>query len=458
MNTGFKNLLVRYLIIYFPLSRFSIYKSFGVNYVLNNKTTNRHLINLTKNIYKKIIKIKSKNYFLKFKYKKILIGDLIYDSYLRFKVRHTADIRSREFQEFIYKQILIFAYWINIFKKNKISAVVLSHEVYSLAFPLRVAASHNIPTYIPTLTSINLFNNKRYYALDSKAYNQNFLNLKKKQKKNFLNFSKIKIKEKFNSKSEFYDEFGKIDELSKSITKNKFIFRNKNNSENYFLMNKKKNIVIYAHCFYDAPHVVKHMFEDFYDWLDFLGKVSQQTDYNWYIKPHPHTLSPKLSKVVFDNLLKKYPKFNILDNNVTTGEILIFSDLILTIYGSAAFEFAYFKKKVVLGSSFSHYKNYNFCLQPKNKKEYIHLIKNFANINIKFDRKEIYQFYLNSVLSFFNPFDILSERKNLKMNFFKTRIFKSLLDNFDERKHLLFLNSCDNFVKFKKFRLTQFPN
>jgi len=457
-DSSLRNLLVRCLIIFFPLSRFSIYKSFGVNNILNNKLTNRNLVNLANKIYKQIIKIKSTNYFLKFKYQKVLIGDLIYDSYLRSKAKHTADIRSREFQEFVFQQILIFAYWKNIFKKNKISAVVLSHEVYSLAFPLRLAASQNISSYIATLTSINLFNNKRYYSLDSKVFNQNFLNLNMKQKKNYLDFSKKKIKEKFNSKSEFYDEFSKIDVLSKSIKKNKFIFSNKIKSKNNILKNKKKNIIIFSHCFYDAPHVVKHLFADFYDWLDFLGKVSNQTDYNWFIKTHPHTLNPKLSKIVFDNLLEKYPKFNILDKNSSAKEILANSDLILTIYGSAAYEFAYFKKKVVLASPYSHYKNYNFCLQPKNKQEYFNIIKNFDKINIKFDRKEIYQFYFNSVLSFFNPFNLLSERKNLKKDFFKTRIFNSLIDKFDARKHFLYLKCVDEFVKSKKFRLTQLPN
>ena len=456
-NSGFKSLLTRYAIIFFPLSRFSIYKSFGVSSVLNNKLNNIQLINLTNKIYKKITQVSSKKYFLQFRYENVLIGDLIYDSFLRFEAKHTTHIKNPEFKKFVYQQILIFAYWLNIFKKYKISALVLSHTVYMLALPLRIAVTRNVPSYIATLTSINLYNNKRCYEFDDQAINQNFINLNKDIKKKYLEYSKKKIKEKFNAKSKFFVVLSKIDESSILIKKNKFIFWIKNNN-NLILNNKKKNIIIYAHCFYDAPHIVRHLFLDFYDWLDFLGKVSIQTDYNWFIKLHPHTLNPQLSNIVFEDLLKKYPKFNILDKKITTGEIITKADLILTIYGSAAFEFAYFKKKVLLGSPYTHYKNYNFCLQPKNKKQYLYFIKNLGKIKIKFNQKEIYQFYLNAVLSHTNPFNILSERKNLNKDFFRPRIFKSLIDKFDEKKHILFSDNCSKFVRSKKFRLIDFPN
>lgn len=457
-NTDLKSLLVRFVIFFFPLSRFSIYKSFGVTNVLNNNLNDIKLINLASYIYKSVAKINSKNFFLKFKHDKVLLGDLIYDSYLRWKAVHTVDITSYQFQKFVYQQILIFAYWKNIFKKNQISSLVLSHTVYSLAIPLRVAARYNIPSYIATLTSINLYNKKRYYELDADAFNQNFIDLNKKQKKKYLKYSKKKIDEKFNPNSKFYDEFGKVDQLSKLIKKNKFIFKTKDISDNFFFKNGKKNIIIYAHCFYDAPHVVKHLFSDFYEWLVFLGKASEVTNYNWFIKTHPHTLNPKLSSIVFDDLIKKYPKLNILDKNISTKEIVSYADLILTIYGSVAFELAYFKKKVLLGSPHSQYKNYNFCAQPKNKKEYLYAIKNLDKIKVKTDKKEIYQFYLNSVLNYFNPFGILSERNNLNSDFFTPRIFKSLITKFNERKHILFLDNCNKFVISKKFRLIHFTN
>jgi len=455
-NTGLKSLIIRYLIILFPLSRFSLYKSFGVDNVLSNKQTNIQTINLTKKIYRKIVKVSSKKSFLQFKYKNVLIGDLIYDSFLRFKHLHTTDIKNLKFQKFVYQQILIFAYWINIFKKYKISAVVLSHTVYFLAFPLRIAASRNIPSYIATVSSLNLYNNKRYYEFDSKAYNQNFTYLNKDTKKKYLKYTKKKIKEKFNPRSEFFDESIRTDELAQLIKKNKFDFKIRNNNKEFFLNNKKKNIIIMAHCFYDAPHVIKHLFLDFYDWLDFLGKVSNQTNYNWFIKSHPHTLNPYLSNKAFKDLLKKYPKFNIIDSKITTGEIISNADLILTIYGTVGFEFAYFKKKVILGSPYSQYKNYNFCLQPKNKKKYLYLIKNFDKIKVKFDKKEIYRFYFNNVLSYTNPFNLLSERKNLNKDFFNPRIFKSLIDKFDEKKHILFSDNCNKFIESKKFRFTDF--
>ena len=48
---------------------------------------------------------------LKIKIDKILLGDLIYDGYLKFFSIETLDINSYKFKKYLYEFILIYLYW-----------------------------------------------------------------------------------------------------------------------------------------------------------------------------------------------------------------------------------------------------------------------------------------------------------------------------------------------------------
>ena len=68
---------------------------------------------------------------------------------------------------------------------------------------------------------------------------------------------------------------------------------------------EKIKILIATHCFFDSPHSYgKNIFPDFYEWLDYLGKISNKTDYDWYIKLHPNY--HPLTMNVINHFLKKH--------------------------------------------------------------------------------------------------------------------------------------------------------
>ena len=60
------------------------------------------------------------------------------------------------------------------------------------------------------------------------------------------------------------------------------------------------------HCFGN------NFFTDHYEWLDSLGRISNEVDYDWYIKCHPN------STVAFDNTidLTKNLHVNIVKLNI----------------------------------------------------------------------------------------------------------------------------------------------
>ena len=64
----------------------------------------------------------------------------------------------------------------------------------------------------------------------------------------------------------------------------KFSLSQKNSAEEFF---KTKVLLKFnsPHGFFDSPHGIgKILFPDFYEWLDFIYKLSIKTDYEWYIK------------------------------------------------------------------------------------------------------------------------------------------------------------------------------
>ena len=136
-----KQILFSYFGNIFNINFFGIYKSFGVEEFIFPKINNRNK-QLSKTHYKKIIsKIKNKKDILKIKIDSILLGDLIYDSYLtrNKKQRPTVDIHDKDFKEFLFQFLTLFFAWKEIFKENNVETLLVSHPCYTMGIPVRLA-------------------------------------------------------------------------------------------------------------------------------------------------------------------------------------------------------------------------------------------------------------------------------------------------------------------------------
>ena len=115
-------------------------------------------------------------------------------------------------------------------------------------------------------------------------------------------------------------------------------------------------------------------FNDFYEWLDFLGKMSEKTEYQWYLKNRPNhpgkftKYQPFTEKIIKD-VCKKYKNIILLPNDYSHHQIIDEGiNFVLTCYGSVGIEYAYFKIPVINASKNNPHINYNFNLNPKIKK------------------------------------------------------------------------------------------
>ena len=149
-----------------------------------------------------------------------------------------------------------------------------------------------------------------------------------------------------------------------------------------------------THCFFDSPHSYGfNLFPDFYEWLDYLGKLSNKKDYNWYIKLHPDYLPGTIN--ILNDLKNKYKKFKIVDPEISHHQLIREGiDIALTVYGTIGMEYPLLDTLVINASTNNPHYRYSFCKSPKNLSLYkneLSKLKKRKELNIK--KKKIYEFY-----------------------------------------------------------------
>ena len=383
---NFINFTRYFLMLLNPLSKFSIYKSFGVGkliyFILNDKKTKQKIDSKFKTILKKN---KNKKYFEKLKINNILVGDLFYDSYLKKFKKSTIELESEIFKRFLYEEISKFYFWYNFIDKN-VKSIIVSHTVYTLAVPMRICVNLNIDAFQITWKQIHRLNKKNFMAYNEfKQFPKLFKKLPSIEKKRGIQKAKKQLKKRLNGivgvdmPYSTKTAYGKID------LKNRLLKRN-----------KKLKVLITTHCFFDSPHSYGYnIFPDFYEWIDFLGRMTGKTNFDWYIKTHPDYLTGTLE--IIKNFIKKYPKFHLLPAQSSHNQLVKEGiDVVLTVYGTIGCEYPLFFNKPVINASLNNpHIGYKFNYHSKSIKDYEKKIKNLPYLikNFSINQKEVYEYY-----------------------------------------------------------------
>jgi hypothetical protein len=276
-----------------------------------------------------------------------------------------------------------------------------------------------------------------------------------------INFSKLSIDEKANGflladerlKRRFSGEIG-VDmaystKSAYGVSKHPRLIKKSN----------KTKILIAAHCFFDSPHAYgNNLFPDFYEWLLFLGNMSNITDYDWYIKTHPDYLLGNMEIIKY--FIEKFPELNLLPGDYSHKQIISEGiDVCLTSYGTIGFEYAFLGVLVINASQNNPHIAYNFNLHPSSLVEYKNLLLNLKDISIKINKDEIYEYYYMQFINntnniFFDNLDkVISDIGGYK-NQFSNLIYLKWLEEFSGIKHQKILDGYIKFVKSGDYRMT----
>lgn len=440
-----KNNIFWFINSYILISTQKIFKSFGVKKFIQLKIIQTKEV---KDIYESIIlNIKKKDDILDIKINDILVGDLIYDSYLKRNKKATIDFDNEEFREFLIFFIKTFLFWLNYFNNNIVKSLIVSHCVYMNAIPLRIAVEKNIDSFQINAENCHRLNKKRYFAYKEHLYYPEiFSKLNEETKTSALRESKKRLERRFSGETGVDMRYSKISAYGQFL--------------NQRLINEssKKKILIAAHCFSDSPHSYgKFLFPDFYEWINFLGELSENTNYDWYIKTHPDYI--KSSREQVEYFVNKYKKFKLLP--VMSSHLQIINegiDFVLTVHGTIALEYAALGKIVINASNVNPHVAYNFNINPKTQREYQTILQNLDKVDHKIDIKSVYEYYYmrnvyKSADWLFEDYNSMIKELGGYKNQYKPEVFKYWVRNWTKKKDNQIKKILESFIDSGDYNL-----
>ena len=336
--------------------------------------------------YKKNCGLRSAREFELFKYRGVLIGDLIYDEYLRRSKKKTIDFSDSHFLRIFHELTEYFHRFDEIFDEYDIEAVVVSNCVYHFAIPLRIACNRNLSAFQVTSETVYRMSKNRLHAYTE------FLEYSPTPKNEEIpDFRSNLIEIKNRISRRFAGEVG-VD-MSYS-TMSAF---DKDNSSFTLKTNKSIKILIATHDFFDSPHSYGfNFYPDFYLWIDALGRISNETDYDWYLKTHPDPIGD--SNQVLEDFINKYSNFHIIPPTTSHHNLISQGiDFVLTIFGTVGWEYPALGVPSINASSNNPHKSFSFSVTPRDCDDYESILKNlatFPKLEIREDDLE-YFYYLH---------------------------------------------------------------
>lgn len=363
-------------------NEWGVYRSFGTGNIFAISPTAAHRAKAL-TIYTDIIgRLRTKVDVEALTIDGVWIGDLIYDTYLMGFRRPTIDTTAEEFRAFLRESLEVFVFWQEYFNTHDVRAVNVSHCVYTLAIPLRIAIQRGIEAYQANVTHVYRMRPDNLFAYNDFVYfPERFVLLPPAVQEAGLDEAKRRIEKRF---------AGVVGVDMSYSTKSAY-----GGSRHARLIREssRKKILIATHCFFDSPHSYgNNIFPDFYEWLDFLGQMTEVTDYDWYIKTHPDYLPG--TKEIIDGFISRYPKFTLLPSNASHHQLIAEGiDCALTSYGTIAFEYAALGVPVINASQSNPHIAYEFNIHARDVEHYRALLGDLPNLRLMIDIRKVYEYY-----------------------------------------------------------------
>ncbi|MBK9798401.1 MAG: hypothetical protein IPP56_01275 [Bacteroidetes bacterium] len=342
--------------------------------------------------------LKSREDVLKISIDGMLLGDLMYDFYLRIANKPTVSIQDPFLYYVIEQGIHNYYCAKELFETKKIHCVITTYTTYTHhGIIVRHALKRGIEVYAfgnATEFVLKLKSEFPHHCKDYTSYSEQFSLLDNKEQK------LAEAKEKFEMRFS-----GKIDAALYYMRSTGFTELDPN-AKKIFKAGERNRVVVFLHCFFDSPHIYRNMlFPDFYTWLEFtLSEALKNTEVDFYVKPHPNAL-PGNEEIVAE-FKQRFTGIHFLDKTVSNNQLIAEGfTAAITVYGTLAHEYPYRGIPVLCAGDNPH-ASFDFCYQPKSILEYAKAIQNISQLKVKAsDKEEILKFYYMHNLIKASPID-----------------------------------------------------
>ena len=335
----------------------------------------------------------------------VRLGDLIYDTYLRYTPRHTVKLDDPALRATILDTLLIYYACRNYLAAHRVLAVIPDHTVYSQCGVLiRLASLARIPIYFV-------------------YYNPGFLLTR-------LDFayqpgtSLIPTRWPYSRFREFFAELSPEaqqrarerarealhDRLSGAID-HKILSQvsayQPASGERLMPEHGRARALVLINDFCDGVHGYRRMlFDDCFEWMTHLLTRASETDFDWYVKPHPNIRlraredMNAVNHRAVEELKTRFPKITFLEATASNRQLVDEGiRAMFTMHGTAGHEFAAMGVPVVNAGDNPHIA-YPFNIHAQTVEEYDELIRHADALQLKIDTADVEEFFYMNYFHF----------------------------------------------------------
>jgi hypothetical protein len=364
-----------------------IHLSFADSIDFKNSSKYRDKRLIANELDKIIIYLNSPSDILSLKFDEILVGDLIYDTYLRFYHKPTINEINQELIYTIETALNIYHNFKYYLSTNNVKKIVNIYTTYiQHGITARLCLHHNIEVYSVAYVIQKITTDFPYHQI-----NHTLFSAEKKLSKEEFSLAKSRLESRF---------AGTIDAATSYMRISAYSAIPLGTELKQMFMLRPRNIVIYIHEFYDSPHINRVLqFPDLYQYLkQTLEKLTDLSNTSVFVKLHPNAVIGCREEAITLVDSFKVEHFHILDESISNLNIIeLRPNLVCTARGTVGIEMAYFGIPTV--ALFDNlYANFNFVHTCYSIQSYFSILRGEMMPEINFEKEKIISFYYQAYI------------------------------------------------------------
>lgn len=426
---------------------YSVYKSFNVSGHVNTSPIRPEIAQQAEREFRRIRPaLRDKWDVFRIEIDGCTIGCDIYESFLMEYRKPTVDPGSREFETHLRSCLEFYHFWNAHLEAHPVKAVILSHGLYKYGILKRLSIRRKIPVYLPTVRSMQYLSAMEELGNPKfEAYPEHFRALPREVQERGIAWAKAQLDRRM---------AGEVGVDMHYSTKSAYSMEKK--AERVLKDTPKLKVLIATHCFFDNPQAYGQiLFPDFYEWLEYLGKISGETDYEWYLKTHPDVLPG--NHEILNGILSRYPRIQIVPESTPHHQLCEEGvSVVLTVYGSIGHEYPLLGKHVVNAGPNPHIA-YGFNYHPRTLEEYRSLLLNLDKLDKRIDLRELYEFYFVHYKCnvceklFFESFSDFTSKLTADEQI-SSAAYRYFLERLEENRHRELVRTIEGFLDSRGYK------
>jgi hypothetical protein len=361
----------------------------------------------------------------------VQVGDLIIDSYLRFRPRASFQARDRFTRLLLWQACRDLRRSTRYFRRRQPLLYLTTYSTYlEHGIPVRVALQHDVT--VRSFGSFTRFGKELsrsdwFHTPDARAYKTEFEALDRQNER--LSAADQHLNTRL---------CGGIDQVMSYMRVSAYRVTSE------AVPSVAGATVVFLHDFYDSLHVYPDVvFHDFWSWACFTVDVLRATGLQFFVKPHPNQML--LSSKALTDLRRKYPDLPLIPSSITNAQLAAAGMTRgVTMYGSVAHELAYFGVPSIACARHPH-NSFDFCRTARTVAEYERYLRTPCAQPI--DKTEMRR----QALAFYYMHNLYGASDELALRQCYVELWKSWLANApptELRERFLALRRAEEFHRF----------